>query len=111
MAHRQLFLALDFYINVPVGVLAVTLVSQLVKDPPYVARKVSFDFVGFGILATAVGALQIALDKGQEDDWFGSHFITTLLIIAAAGLISLLIWEWFHKEPIVDVHRSKSSIS
>jgi MFS transporter, DHA2 family, multidrug resistance protein len=100
-----------FYINVPVGVLAVILVSQLVKDPPYLVRekgrKASFDFVGFGILAIAVGALQVALDKGQEDDWFGSHFITTLLIIAAVGLVSLVIWEWFHKEPIVDVHLFK----
>ena len=100
-----------FYINVPVGVLAVILVSQLVKDPPYLARekgrKSSFDFVGFGILALAIGALQVALDKGQEDDWFGSHFITTLLIVAAVGLVSLVIWEWFHKEPIVDVHLFK----
>src|SRR6201997_3001156 len=101
-----------FYIDVPVGVLAVILVSQLVKDPPYLARekgrKASFDFVGFGILAIAIGALQIALDKGQEDDWFGSHFITTLLIIAAVGLVSLVIWEWFHNEPIVDVHLFKN---
>jgi MFS transporter, DHA2 family, multidrug resistance protein len=100
-----------FYINVPVGVLAVILVSQLVKDPHYLVRekgrKASFDFVGFGILAIAVGALQVALDKGQEDDWLGSHFITTLLIIAAVGLISLVIWEWVHKEPIVDVHLFK----
>jgi DHA2 family multidrug resistance protein len=100
-----------FYINVPVGVLTVILVSQLVKDLPYLVReknrKTSFDFVGFGILAIAVGALQVALDKGQEDDWFGSHFITALLIIAAVGLISLVIWEWFHKEPIVDVHLFK----
>jgi len=100
-----------FYINVPVGVLAVILVSQLVEDPPYLVRqkgrKASFDFVGFGTLAVAVGALQVALDKGQEDDWFGSHFITTLLIIAAVGLVSLVIWEWFHKEPIVDVHLFK----
>src|ERR1700760_1232852 len=101
-----------FYINVPVGILAVILVFQLVKDPPYLirekGRKASFDFVGFGILAIAVGALQIALDKGQEDDWFGSHFITSLLIVAAVGLISLVIWEWFHKEPIVDVHLFKN---
>jgi MFS transporter, DHA2 family, multidrug resistance protein len=100
-----------FYINVPVGIVAVILVSQLVEDPPYLVRekgrRASFDFVGFGILAIAVGALQVALDKGQEDDWFGSHFITTLLIIAAAGLVSLVIWEWFHKEPIVDVHLFK----
>ena len=59
------------------------------------------------MLAIAVGALQVALDKGQEDDWFGSHFITTLLMIAAIGLVSLVIWEWFHKEPIVDVHLFK----
>ena len=101
-----------FYINVPVGILAVILVAQLVKDPPYLARekgrkKNNFDFIGFGILAIAVGALQVALDKGQEGDWFGSHFITTLLIIAAVGLVSLVIWEWFQKEPIVDVHLFK----
>ena len=87
-----------FYINVPVGVLAVILVSQLVKDPQYLARakgrKASFDFVGFGVLAIAVGALQVALDKGQEDDWLGSDLITTLLIVAAFGLVSLVIWEW-----------------
>jgi DHA2 family multidrug resistance protein len=100
-----------FYINVPVGILAVVLVAQLVEDPPYLARdkgrKASFDFLGFSFLAIAVGALQIALDKGQEDDWFGSHFIMTLLIIAAVGLVSLVIWEWFQKEPIVDVHLFK----
>jgi DHA2 family multidrug resistance protein len=55
-----------------------------------------------------VAALQIALDKGQEDDWFGSRFITTLIVIAAVGLISMVIWEWFHKEPVVDVHLFKS---
>jgi DHA2 family multidrug resistance protein len=54
-----------------------------------------------------VGALQIALDKGQEDDWFGSNFITTLVVIAA-GLIALVIWEWFQKEPIVDVRLFKN---
>jgi hypothetical protein len=70
-------------------------------------RKASFDFVGFGILAIAVGALQVALDKGQEGDWFKSHFITTLLIIAAVGLVVLVIWEWFHKETIVDFHLFK----
>ena len=54
-----------------------------------------------------MGALQIALDKGQEDDWFGSHFITTLLVLAGVSLISMIIWEWFHKEPIVDVRLFK----
>ena len=48
------------------------------------------------------------LDKGQEDDWFGSHFITTLAICAAVGLISFVLWEWFYKRPIVDVHLFKN---
>jgi DHA2 family multidrug resistance protein len=71
------------------------------------ATIAKFDYIGFGLLAVGVGALQVALDKGQEDDWFGSRFITTLIIIAAVGLVSLVIWEWRHKEPIVDVHLFK----
>jgi len=100
-----------FYINVPVGILAVLLVSQLVHDPPNLSLVKSgfarFDYIGFGLLAVGVGALQIALDKGQEDDWFGSRFITTLIIVAAVGLVSLVIWEWRHKEPIVDIRLFK----
>ena len=101
-----------FYINVPVGALALALVYQLVEDPPYLARLKKqlsgFDFIGFSLLTLGVGALQIALDKGQEDDWFGSNFITTLVVIAVAGLIALVIWEWFQKEPIVDVRLFKN---
>ena len=101
-----------FYINVPVGALAILLVHQLVEDPPYLARlkkRLSgFDFIGFSLLTLCVGSLQIALDKGQEDDWFGSPFITTLVVLAAVGLVSLVLWEWFHKEPIVDVRLFKN---
>jgi DHA2 family multidrug resistance protein len=101
-----------FYINVPVGIVALLLVSQLVEDPPYIARLKArlsgFDFIGFSLLTVGVGALQIVLDKGQEDDWFGSHFITTLVVIAVAGLVSLVLWEWFQKEPIVDVRLFKN---
>src|ERR1700722_439181 len=101
-----------FYINVPVGALALALVYQLVEDPPYLARLkkrlAGFDFVGFSLLTLGVGALQIVLDKGQEDDWFGSNFITTLAVIAVVGLVSLVVWEWFQKQPIVDVRLFKS---
>jgi DHA2 family multidrug resistance protein len=55
-----------------------------------------------------VGALQIVLDKGQEDDWFGSHFIITLIVVAVVGLVPLVIWEWFQKEPVVDVRLFKN---
>src|SRR6202051_4018365 len=101
-----------FYINVPVGALALALVYQLVEDPPDLGRLgkllSGFDFIGFSLLTVGVGALQIALDKGQEDDWFESPFITVLVVIAAVGLVSLVVWEWFQKEPIVDVRSFKN---
>jgi MFS transporter, DHA2 family, multidrug resistance protein len=97
-----------FFINLPVGILALFLVYRLVEDPPWARRAargagLKIDYIGISLLALGVGALQIMLDKGQEDDWFGSRFIVTLMILAAVGLISLVIWEWFHKNPIVDV--------
>jgi DHA2 family multidrug resistance protein len=65
------------------------------------------DYVGIALLTIGIGALQILLDKGQEDDWFGSRFITTLVVTSAVCLLSLVIWEWFHKAPIIDVHMFK----
>src|SRR5271154_4297990 len=103
-----------FLMNLPVGILAVFLVYTLVEDPPYLTRarllgrRGQLDYVGFSLLALGVGALQILLDKGQEDDWFGSHFIVTLAILAVTGLVSLVIWEWFCKSPIIDVHLFKN---
>ncbi len=96
-----------FYINLPVGLLAWLLVRHFVDDPPYLAKikaaGVKLDYIGISLLALGIGALQILLDKGQEDDWFGSSFITTLVVIAVVCLISLVIWEWFHKHPVIDV--------
>jgi len=89
-----------FFINLPVGILALLLVYRLVDDPPWAKRVkgagIKIDYIGISLLALGVGALQIMLDKGQEDDWFGSRFILTLAILAAVGLISLVIWEWFY---------------
>ncbi len=101
-----------FFINLPVGIVALLLIYRLVEDPPWAKRSASggikIDYIGVSLLALGVGALQIMLDKGQEDDWFGSHFILTLAIIAAAGLISLVVWEWFYDKPIVDVRMFKN---
>jgi MFS transporter, DHA2 family, multidrug resistance protein len=101
-----------FFINLPVGILALLLVYRLVEDPPWAKRAargtLHFDYIGLSLLALGVGALQVMLDKGQEDDWFGSRFITTLMILAAVGLITFVIWEWFYKRPIVDVHLFKN---
>ncbi|MFZ3341432.1 MAG: DHA2 family efflux MFS transporter permease subunit [Terriglobales bacterium] len=102
-----------FLINLPVGLLTLALVWRLIDDPPQlVRRKISemkLDYFGFSLLALGVGALQIMLDKGQEDDWFGSHFITTLAIVAGVCLTILIVYEWFHTDPIVDVRLFKNS--
>jgi MFS transporter, DHA2 family, multidrug resistance protein len=101
-----------FFINLPVGILTLMLVFRLVDDPPWLKRArgaaIKFDYIGFGLLALGIGALQVMLDKGQEDDWFGSHFILTLAILAAVGLVSCVFWEWFHKHPIIDVRLFKN---
>jgi len=101
-----------FFINIPVGVITWLLVRRFVEDPPYLARLKAglgrLDYMGISLLALGVGALQILLDKGQEDDWFGSRFITTLVIVATVCLISLVIWEFFHKTPIIDVRLFKN---
>jgi MFS transporter, DHA2 family, multidrug resistance protein len=100
-----------FYINLPVGIMALFLVKRMVEDPPYLAERrsagIRVDYIGIGLLIMAVGALQVLLDKGQEDDWFGSHFITALAIISAIGFISLVLWEWHHDAPIIDVKMFK----
>jgi DHA2 family multidrug resistance protein len=101
-----------FYINLPVGILTLFLVMRLVEDPPYLSRVrgagIRVDYIGIALLALGIGALQVLLDKGQEDDWFGSHFIVTLAAIAFVCLVSLVFWEWRYKEPIIDVHMFKS---
>src|SRR5580658_7032569 len=94
-----------FYINLPVGLLTLFLAYRMVEDPPYLKRTatggIRIDYIGIALLALGVGALQVLLDKGQEDDWFGSRFIVTLIVISAVCLISLVIWEWFDKTPII----------
>jgi DHA2 family multidrug resistance protein len=101
-----------FFINLPVGVITWLLVRRFVEDPPYLRRLksagIKLDYVGIALLTVGVGALQVLLDKGQEDDWFGSRFITTLIVISAVCLISLVVWEWFQKAPIIDVRMFKN---
>src|ERR1700676_3285669 len=101
-----------FFINLPVGVTTWFLVRRFVEDPPYVSKLkaagVKLDYIGIALLTLGVGALQILLDKGQEDDWFGSQFITTLVVVSSISLIALVIWEWYQKAPIIDVRMFKS---
>ena len=102
-----------FLINVPVGLLALGLVFHLLEDPPYLigahAGGIRLDYIGFAFLALGVGALQVVLDKGQEDDWFGSRFITTLAVVAGVCLVSLVVWELSHDQPLIDLRLFKNT--
>src|SRR5246127_1636531 len=98
-----------FFINVPVGLLSLYLSNKLIHDPPAftaertAAReqgKMSIDGTGIVLITLASAALEVALDRGQIDDWFGSTFIASLLAIAVIGWITTVLWELRLKEPI-----------
>ena len=93
-----------FYINIPIGVLAMFLTQAFIFDPPYLRKESKgIDYWGIGLLVLGIGSLQIMLDKGQEDDWFSSHFILTLAVLAAIGLGGLLVRELKAEHPIIDL--------
>jgi len=96
-----------FFLNIPVGILSLLLSNRLVEDPPYLAeirkKKEGIDYWGLGLLIVSIGAIQVMLDKGQEDDWLGSHFILSLLVIAIIGL-TLFFWrELSIDHPVLDL--------
>jgi DHA2 family multidrug resistance protein len=99
-----------FYINVPVGIASILMTRAFIFDPPYIKGKRSggIDFWGIGLLALWVGALQIVLDKGQEDDWFSSHFIQLLIAIAILGAIAWVAREYMAGHPVVDLRVLKN---
>ena len=98
-----------FYINVPIGLLSLFLTNRLVEDPPFLKREqerrrgIRADYVGLGLITLAIASLQIALDKGQESDWFSSRWITSLVILAAYAFLVWIVWEWHHPNPVVDI--------
>jgi DHA2 family multidrug resistance protein len=93
-----------FYLNVPIGIISMFLMSQFVWDPPYIQRpKGGADYWGIGFLALGFGALQIVLDTGQRKDWFASDYIRIFTILCVAGLIALVIRELITKHPVVDL--------
>lgn len=96
-----------FFINIPVGLLAFFLVTRLVEDPPWIkadrSRLRHMDYMGLAFLTIAMGGLQIMLDKGQENDWFESGFIRFFGLLFVAGIASLVVWEWRHKEPLINL--------
>jgi MFS transporter, DHA2 family, multidrug resistance protein len=97
-----------FFINIPVGILSILMTSLLIKDPAHLVRKkLKIDYIGLGLLSVGLGFLQVVLDKGQRDDWFGSHFILWATILAGAALVGAIIWELLQKDPVVDLRLLK----
>jgi DHA2 family multidrug resistance protein len=93
-----------FYINVPIGVLAILLTQAFIFDPPYLRReRTGIDYWGIGLLTVGMGSLQVMLDKGQEEDWFGSNLIAVLAVLAVLGLGGLIIRELKTKNPVIDL--------
>jgi len=93
-----------FYINLPIGLLAMLLVLSFIEDPPYLERSRlrRMDYLGFGCMSLGLGALQIMLDRGQEDDWFSSTRICVLAIVSGTALVAFVIRELLTDEPIVN---------
>lgn len=95
-----------FYINIPIGILAVIMISRYVHDPSYIknAKVGRFDNIGFGLLAVWTGCLQIILDKGQEDDWFGAVWLRWAVFFLVVALIWFIVHSWRKRDALVGLH-------
>ena len=94
-----------FYINLPVGALAAFMANSFVEDPPYLKdqKPGRIDYIGFGLMALGLSALELTLDLGQQRDWFSSPFIVFTAVSSGLFLISFVVWELFTPEPIVNL--------
>jgi DHA2 family multidrug resistance protein len=104
-----------FFINVPIGILSLFLSSRMVEDPPWIddakerAKHEPVDYTGLALIAVGLGALQVVLDKGQREDWFGSQFIQLFSAVAVVTLISFIIWEWREPHPVLNLRLFKKT--
>ena len=94
-----------FFMNVPVGIIACWLVGKMVQDPPHAQAKglLSIDYIGLSLIVIGLGALQIMLDKGQQDDWFDSQFIIMFALICVSALVAAAAWLLRQEDPIIDL--------
>ena len=100
-----------FFLNVPIGVISVVMISLLIVESHGGVKGLrsgfKIDFLGLGFLSLGLGLLQVVLDKGERDDWFGSPFILWATVIAVGSLLALVIWEFFADHPVVDLRLFK----
>ena len=97
-----------FFINVPLGALAIFMSQAFIEDPPYLRdgrEKLggTIDYIGFGALAIWLATLQVVLDRGQEDDWFNARWVCWASLVSLASLVFLIVWELRAKSPLVDI--------
>ncbi|MBJ7449082.1 MAG: DHA2 family efflux MFS transporter permease subunit [Parachlamydiales bacterium] len=97
-----------FYINIPFGIISALGCSRALKnfETPKIINP--FDYWGLALLILSVGSLQIMLDKGEQLDWFGSSIIIFLCVISSISFVFLLIREWFHDKPLLELSLFKN---
>ena len=93
-----------FFLNVPIGVFAVLAVSALIEDPPWARKqKAPADFIGLGLITLGLGCLEVMMDRGEDDDWFGSPFIRTMGILSLIGIVGAVGWLLTARRPAVNL--------
>ncbi|MGE8131735.1 DHA2 family efflux MFS transporter permease subunit [Methylobacterium sp. NPDC080182] len=94
-----------FFINVPVGILTLFANAYLVQDPPAEKEKRSrgLDYIGLGLIVVGIGCMQVMIDRGEDDGWFGSPFIRTMAVLAFVGIFGAICWLLTAKKPVVDL--------
>ena len=101
-----------FYINFPIGILALFMIYSFIFDPPYQQLRVKgekVDYVGLTLLCLGLGSLQVVLDKGQLEDWFSSDFILFFSVLAAVSLVAFVFWELRQENPVLDLRIFKDT--
>ncbi|NHN89207.1 DHA2 family efflux MFS transporter permease subunit [Acetobacter conturbans] len=93
-----------FFINVPFGILTTIAVGFLVEDPPWAKKRHEpIDVIGISLITLGFGCLEVMVDRGEDDDWFGSNFICVMAVLAAIGLVGAVFWLLRTKRPAVDL--------
>ncbi len=96
-----------FFINVPVGVLSTLAIYQLLEDPPWEKRwakgRLNIDYIGICLITLGLGCLQVMLDRGEDEDWFASHFIQFFAVMTFIGLVGAVYWLVYARRPVVEI--------